>query len=383
MPNIYWVSLNRFDENISKAPRLEIAESLINENFSVTLLTGYRREKYFPENYRLRIRYFKSLQFKGCFKISLHLAIFFWLLKNAGANDIIILSPGDLWMSSLLKKIKRLKIHLDIRTLPVEVNSFKNHIGYFLYWTLPLTFLYRQPDSYSFITELLKKNIEDEFKINFRDFVLWQSGVNVERFSTVRKYAKTSNRPFVLTYLGVITRSRGIDLVLKALAEIPHEYKDKIIFQIIGNGSFLPELVAMSSNLGISDKVIFNGYVPYESVPEYLKDADCFICPLPERPEWNVSSPIKIFEYLACGKPVILTPIAAHTNVMKNNDAIVWTNGDAVDDFVQAIKYAFDNRDVLSKKSVKAHEFVNNNYSWKSQGRKFGGYLKRKYENHI
>ncbi len=383
MPNIYWVYLNRFDEDISKAPRLEIAESLIDENFSVTLLTGYRRIKYSPKIYRLKIRYLKSFNSKGLFKVSLHLAIFFWLLKNAVMNDIVILSPGDLWMSSFLKKIKRCKIHLDIRTLPVEVHNTKNRIGYFLYWALSLKLFHRQPDSYSFITDLLKKHVEQEFNMLFKDYVLWQSGVNVDHFAVVRDHPIMHDQPFILTYLGVITRNRGIDIVLQALAEIRNKHKHKIMFKIIGDGPFLSDLKTMSTNLGIRDRVIFKGYVPYESVPDHLKDAACYVCPLPERPEWNVSSPIKIFEYLACGKPVILTPIVAHKNIITNNPSFVWTQGERVSDFINAIEYAFENHEALLAKSIKAYELLRNNYDWKKQGSKFSMYLKNKYESDV
>lgn len=379
MNNIYWVSLNRFDENICKVDRLEIAESLINENFSVTLLTGFRTEKYFPQNYRLKIHYFRTINTGGFFKLSLNLAILFWLLRNAKKDDIIMVSPDSLWVAILLKKIKKCKIHLDIRTIHVEVQNLRRRIEYFLYWVLPLKLHPYYPDSYSFITESLKKNVEQEFNINFRDYVIWHSGVNFERFATVREHSKILGNKFIITYLGVVTKSRGIDRVLQALSRLRDEYKEKILFQVIGDGPFLPDLKQMSSDLGIKKGVIFKGYVPYESVPEHLRDTDCFICPLPERPEWNISSPIKIFEYLACAKPIILTPIIAHKNIIKNSEFIVWTEGDRVCDFVKAIEYAFENRDTLLNISRMAPDFVRDNYEWKVQGKNFGTYLKSKY----
>lgn len=377
MPNIYWIDLNRFDENISKAPRLEIAEALINENFSVTLLTGFRKEKYIPKSYNLKIKYFRSLNLKGCFKVSLHLAIFFWLLKNTVEDDIVFLSPGDLWMSIPLKKIKKCKIHLDFRTLPVEVNTGKNKLGHFLYWSLSLKTFIRQPDSFSFITELLKKSVEEEFKVTFNDYAYWQSAANINRFEIVRKTPAVSGDIFKLTYLGVITRSRGIDLVLRAIAKIHNEYQKNILFQIIGAGSFLPELKKLSTDLGINDRVIFEGYVPYESVPEKLKNTDCFICPLPERPEWNVSSPIKIFEYLACARPVILTPIIAHTNILNGEKFVVWTKDDSVQEFKNAIEFAFLNKNRLLADSETAPEYVRDKFGWEKQGQKLSRHLKQ------
>ncbi len=63
--------------------------------------------------------------------------------------------------------------------------------------------------------------------------------------------------------------------------------------------------------LGVDDQVQFRGFVPYEHVADEIAQADVCICPLPDRLEWNVSSPLKVFEYMACAKPMILTPIPA------------------------------------------------------------------------
>jgi len=141
----------------------------------------------------------------------------------------------------------------------------------------------------------------------------------------------------------------------------------------------LENLKKMSLGLGLTEIMDFKGYVQYELVPKYLQDTDCFICPLPDREEWNVSSPIKVFEYLACGKPIILTPIAAHKNIVNNKDFIVWTEGDRVEDFVRAIEYAYNNRDLLTEAAKEAPDFIKEKYDWEVQGKKLADYLKRKY----
>lgn len=371
--------MNRFDENISKAPRLEISESLIDENFSVTLLTGFRKKKYFPEGHKINIKYFKAIYKANLFKVTLSLAILIWLLKNIKQNDILMVSPDSILIGLLVKKMKKCKTHLDIRTIPVEVNNTRRRINYFFFWAMPLKHFNRNFNSYSFITKPLKQNVEKEFNTKFKDYVLWHSGVNVDHFSKLLKNPKTPGNKFIITYLGVVTKSRGLDRVIQALPRLGDSYKENVIFQIIGDGPYIQKLKQLSSKMEILDKVIFKGYISYELVPKYLEDTDCFICPLPERPEWNISSPIKIFEYLACGRPVILTPIVAHKNIIINNDFVVWTEGDNINCFVKAIKYAFDNRCSLAESSKQAPVFIRNNYEWKIQGKKFAMYLERKY----
>jgi glycosyltransferase involved in cell wall biosynthesis len=179
--------------------------------------------------------------------------------------------------------------------------------------------------------------------------------------------------------MGVITQSRGLDRVIHAIARLKDEQRNKVLFQIIGDGPYLNKLKEMSNELKISNKIIFKGHVPYESIPEHLVDTDIFICPLPDRPEWNVSSPIKVFEYLACAKPLILTPIVSHKNIIDDKEYIVWTTGDGIFDIQRAIEFAYENRTELSEKARKAPDFIKNKYEWKEQAQKFGNYLKSIY----
>lgn len=379
MQNIYWIDLNRFDKRIDKSTWLEIGEALIGENFSVTLLCGFRKEKYIPQGYRLKIKYLRGINIAGLFRYSLLANIFFCLIRMVRQDDIVIVSQEELFMAFFLKLIKKCNVHLDVRTVPVEIHTIRARIDYLLFWTLPYKIFKRVPDSFSFITELLKRSLEQEFRLRFSDYVIWHSGVNTQHLKALKKTAGDHSDKFVITYLGVVTRNRGIDLVLEALSRLKAMYKENIVFQIIGDGPDLPRLKRISSNFGLNELVQFKGYIEYEFVPQHLRDTDCFVCPLPERPEWNVSSPIKVFEYLACGKPIILTPIPAHKSIVKNKDFIVWTDGDRVEDFVRAIEYAYENRVMLTEAAKKAPDLARGNYEWKAQGKKLADYLKRKY----
>jgi glycosyltransferase involved in cell wall biosynthesis len=379
LSNIYWIDSDRFDTKLGKSKWLETSEVLVGEKFSVTLVCGFGKEKYIPKGYRLKIKYFRAIDVPFLFRCSLLINIFFWLIRKVRQGDIVIVSPGALWVGFFLKLIKKCNVHLDVRTVPVEIHNLRDRIDRLLFWRLPLKLFKRVPDSFSFITELLKRGVEREFSIRFRDYVIWHSGVNTQHFKALGKNVRDQSDRFMITYLGVVTMNRGIDLVLEALSCLKAIYKENIVFQVIGDGSDLSRLKRISSDLGLDEMVDFKGYIQYEIVPKHLRDADCFISPLPDRPEWNVSSPIKVFEYLACGKPVILSTIPAHKNIVKDKNFVVWTQGDRVEDFVRAIEYAYENRDMLAEAAKRAPDFVKTNYEWRVQGKKLANYLKRKY----
>ncbi|MCP4266937.1 MAG: glycosyltransferase family 4 protein [Candidatus Brocadiaceae bacterium] len=375
----YWIDLNRFDSKMDKSTWLEISEALYQNNFNVTIMCGYQREKYKPKEYKVNIRYFKSLRTGGLFRYSLLLRIILWLLRNSRSNDIIIVCPRSLIVGFVLKYLKGCHIHMDVRTVPVEIHGIKDKIDRFLFWKSPLKFFSKLPDSNSFITKSLKESMEKEFCVRYDDYVTWHSGVNIQMFQTHNQACTFMNKDkFVLFYHGSVTPNRGLDLVLNGLAKLKPQIREQILFKIIGNGYDLERLkmMAMESSLN----VCFEGYIPYEKIPSVIKEADCCICPLPDLQEWNVSSPIKVFEYLACAKPVILTPIEAHKQIANNKDYVIWTNGFSVDDFAKAIQFAYTNRDKLKVKAKGALDFIQGNYDWKVQGNKFAKYLKENYE---
>ena len=379
MKTIYWIDINRFDTKIDKSTWLEISEYLIKHEYSVVLLTGYKNFKYQPHNFQLYIKYFKVFNLPLLFKVSLNIIIFLWLLKNVKKDDIILFSPLSLFCCVILKMIKKPYLHLDFRTIPVEIHSKIDRVDYFLNWFLQLKLFQSIPDSYSFITSLLKKNVEIEFNLRFSNYVIWQSGVNFKRFDPVRNFSTSDNKKFYITYIGVITKNRGLNTVIKSLKELDKCFKNRIIFHIIGSGSDLENLKSLTVSLGLQHMVLFEGYVPYELIPEKIKTSDCFISPLPNRPEWEISSPIKIFEYLASAKPIILTPISAHKVINNDYKFIVWTNGFTSTNFKHAIEYVYKNRINLSQSAKSMSTNFKMRYDWNSQAHQLFQFLKKNY----
>jgi glycosyltransferase involved in cell wall biosynthesis len=377
---IFWVCIHRFDEKIDKSTWLEIGHNLVKNGFSTVLLTGFGKEKYRPLKNAMNLVYLPSIRHFLFFKISLSLSILMWLLRNANSEDLIIVEPNFLILANFVKKIKRCNIHLDFRTVPVGNITNVRSLERFLFWKLPNKFINVIPNSYSFITQALRRHIEHDCKTKFADYTIWTSGVNFKHFSQVAKYTKDPDNTYLITYLGSVRMSRGIDLIIEAMAKLDPKYRDRIVLQVIGSGTHLNILERLSKKLGVSDCVKFRGYIPYESVPKHLKTTDCFICPLPDRTEWVLSSPIKVFEYFSCARPIILTPILAHRNIAHADcDFIIWTKGDTIMDFADSIVYAYENRRSLSKAAKRSISMTDNFYSWEAQGHKLSTYLKRTY----
>ena len=82
-------------------------------------------------------------------------------------------------------------------------------------------------------------------------------------------------------------------------------------------GPYYKETEEKVSAAGIADSFIFTGPIQYEQVPKYMNAGDVLVAPYnPERIEsteqvrkHGLGSPLKVFEYMAVGKPMITTDV--------------------------------------------------------------------------
>jgi glycosyltransferase involved in cell wall biosynthesis len=373
---IYWVDQDRFDVKPDRSTWIEMAQVLSDCGYRVEILT-WGTSGYQPEG-DVRIRYFPAFDMLWLFRASLLLNILVWLVRHSSRDDLIIIHPDGLYIAPVLRLLGRRNIHLDVRTVPVEVNSFKRRLDRLLYWELPMRFLRRAARGHSFITRRLKEMVEGEFSVTIRDFSIWSSGVNTRRFSRESKATGFAGR-HTLFYHGTISKDRGIDRVVLAMASISQNVRRRIRFVLVGDGPDVAAIEQLASDLGLSEIVHFAGKHPYEAIPAMVADASVCICPLPDRPEWNVSSPIKVFEFMAAGRPMILTPIPAHLDVAKSRDFVVWTKGDQPEDYREAIEHAFANLSALSEAARSAPAVARDSFDWSVQGQYLADYLDKKF----
>lgn len=376
--NIIWLTPDRFDLKPNKSPWLEMSKALSRKYHKVTVLTSRSDPAYNFSEEGVNLAFVKSLDLPFIFRISVLINMFFWILRNSSPENIVILNQDSLLLFPFLKLIGLKKIHLDIRTIPVEIHSIKDRLDRLLYWKIPLRLFGLSPSSYSFITNSLKAQIEKEFGWHIADYTIWQSGVNTEMFFPGIQKEEGRNLKIRLFYHGSISLNRGVDLVIKAMKEVAETHKD-VEFVIVGGGSVLVDLKKLTSDLDLEDVVIFKGFLPYENMASEIAKADICICPLTDRLEWHVSSPIKVFEYMACGKPMILTPILAHKDVAGGFPFVVWAEGYQPEDFAKAIDIAISELSTLKESAKDAAEIIKTQYEWRHQAEKLELHLLKHY----
>ena len=116
---------------------------------------------------------------------------------------------------------------------------------------------------------------------------------------------------FVLGFAGAVERWYALDEVIQAFPEILARHENAELL-IVGGSLFtgyIDELRDLATRLGVADRVHFTGAVEYRDLPRYIAPMDLCLIPL-SPPQWvDIALPNKYFEYSACGKAILSTPI--------------------------------------------------------------------------
>ncbi len=126
----------------------------------------------------------------------------------------------------------------------------------------------------------------------------------------------------VLIYLGTMVRIRRIDFLLDMLSEILESMPDTVLL-LVGDAPSkdMAFLKKRAEQLGILENVIFTGFVPMEKGWSYILRSDVCLSPFRPSPILDSTSPTKVVEYLALGKPVVANTHPDQSKVLQESGA--------------------------------------------------------------
>lgn len=166
-------------------------------------------------------------------------------------------------------------------------------------------------------------------------------------------------------YAGHLYKGRGIDLLLRVAAELP-----EITFHIIGGR---PEDVEHWRGVAQATNVIFYGHMQHRYVAAVLQRMDVLLAPY--QSEVSVAgggvstaawmSPLKLFEYMAAGKPIICSDLPVLREVMISNTNCLMVNPSSPADWRDAISLIQTDKELGSALGRQAAVDLATKYTWK------------------
>jgi glycosyltransferase involved in cell wall biosynthesis len=198
-----------------------------------------------------------------------------------------------------------------------------------------------------------------------QDVFVVRNGPNLERFRPVEPAPEwRRGQRHLIGYLGIMGPQDGVDHAIRALAWL-RERRDDWQAVFIGEGESLPAMQALAAELGIADRVEFTGWRYDDDIREILSTCDVCLAPDPPSPLNDVSTMIKIPEYLAMGCPVASYDLS-ESRYSAGDAALYATPGDPAA-LGRAVEELLEEPALRAKMAARGQAAVRGRLAWQHQ----------------
>jgi glycosyltransferase involved in cell wall biosynthesis len=199
-------------------------------------------------------------------------------------------------------------------------------------------------------------------------------GIDLAEFD-IDKSVQDARREFnlpqdkkIVLYTGHLFEWKGADILIKAAQKLSNE----ILVVIVGGAQADIEKL---KEMDPSRKVRIEGFKPHRLIPFYLRAADVLI--LPNKNDGDISefytSPLKLFEYMASGKPIIASDLPSISEILNEDNSFLVTANDP-DALAKEIVKALDQPGQAQLKAQRALRDVQE-YTWQKRGEKILNFI--------
>jgi len=133
--------------------------------------------------------------------------------------------------------------------------------------------------------------------------------VDLDRFRVQKRLNERDN---LVGYVGRLSQEKGILNLLEAVPKVA-ETRDGTAFLIAGNGQLRAKVEKCAAQLG--NKVRFVGWIPHDELPQHLNNLRLLVLP-----SYTEGLPNIMLEAMACGTPVLATPVGAVPDIIKDGE---------------------------------------------------------------
>jgi len=207
--------------------------------------------------------------------------------------------------------------------------------------------------------------LKDLYHIPQSKFELISNGVDTELFQN-RSSPQLRKRlaieaDFIVGYVGVLREWIDLEPVFTALSRLSRNSSLNIKMLVVGEEGGLEKTRDLARKYEVSDKVIFAGTVPYTQIPEYISCMD--VCLLPYKagaPFADTTLPLKLFEYMACGKAVISSNMTGAPPAFR--DKILYASNEG--EYQDRLMTLHSDQRLRQKMGMAGRQLVEQGYSW-------------------
>jgi glycosyltransferase involved in cell wall biosynthesis len=223
---------------------------------------------------------------------------------------------------------------------------------------------YNRCDRFIVLSKAFGNILHQQYQIPWSKIHVIPGGVDITKFQTnlSPQEARTqlgwpSNRRILFTSRRLVHRV-GLDKLLQAVAIIKPKIPD-VWLAIAGRGHIQATLQQQATELGLDDNVKFLGFIPDEQLPIAYQAADLTVMPSQSFEGFGLA----IVESLACGTPVMCTPVGGMPEILENFSPDLITSSIEVSSITEKLENVFfKNIPIPSREACR--QYATTHYDW-------------------
>ena len=207
---------------------------------------------------------------------------------------------------------------------------------------------YRAMDGIVANSQAVAKALPGLFEIR-APIVSIPNGVNLGAF---KKERRISNSPKIV-YVGQLYPWKGVGTLIQAMTYL----LSGELHVVGGSKEQVENLKRQAEEIGLRNRVHFHGQVPPNQVADYLADAAVAVHPLTAKyTDGQFTSPLKLFEYLAAGVPIVAADLPSTREVLADGVNALLVPPDSPEELARGIQRLLEDRDLADRLARKARE---------------------------
>ena len=192
-------------------------------------------------------------------------------------------------------------------------------------------------------------------------------GINTDNFKPLKKDVSfreslgISENDNVIIFVGTIYPFAGLMQIINNFENLKKQNQNiKLI--IVGGGPSYSQLKKLVTEKNLESEIILTNFIDQNEIPKYISLADICINPFEINYLTDRIVPTKIIEYLACGKPVLSTPLSGTKELLPDEKfGILYSNSD---NFVNTLSSLLLDKNKLKQLGKQAFEYAQKNHNW-------------------
>jgi len=303
----------------------EVIEGLKKRNHQVGLignaLTKFKNANHFYNIHPKTLFPFKFFNLKRNLYFTSFVLLFLSLFRILPQYDIIYARDYHTVMAAFFPRLIFMKkLVFEMNGIANEEQKLKGHsiLNRILVFLIQKAeeMATKYSDRIVVVTPQISSYLRKHFHCQRGKMEVVSNGVNTRRFCPIdnkgllaewRRRLGIGRDEVVITFVGNLAPWQGVESLIRVAPGVLAEMRN-IRFLIVGDGILKKELETEVVQLGVVDHFIFTGMIDHEQIPFYINISD--VCVLLKRELASGYSAIKLYEYMACGKPVIASRVA-------------------------------------------------------------------------